>query len=97
MLRKLTVERLYKLGEYQNIKFVNELSDIPEDMYTPEQLQALYADMYLDCDIAYVNYKNNLDRMAKEKVTNSLEYFQQVKEANLELIKPQEKDRKEGE
>lgn len=86
MNRTLSVERLYVLGNYQNIKFINTLSDIPEDQYTPEQLEKLYQDLFLACDIAYVEYKKNLDTMAREKVVDSLEYFKDLKEKNLEEL-----------
>lgn len=86
MNRTLSVERLYVLGNYQNIKFINTLSDIPEDKYTPEQLDKVYQDLFLACDIAYVEYKRNLEAMTREAVVDSLEYFKELKSDNLEKL-----------
>lgn len=38
MNRSIKVERLYSLGDYKNIKFIDEITDLPEDIATDEEM-----------------------------------------------------------
>jgi len=57
MNRTLKVERLYPLGDYKNIKFVDEMVDIPERVCMDENLMSKlrYLQM-LDVELAFRQY-----------------------------------------
>jgi hypothetical protein len=41
MNKKISVERLYSLGDFKNIKFYDEISDIPENVALNEKAMSL--------------------------------------------------------
>jgi hypothetical protein len=62
MQNKLSVERLYSLGDYKNIKFINELDGIPESFATnPKAMELLFFQQTLACEIAYRKYYEVID------------------------------------
>lgn len=64
MERNLKVERLYFLGDYKNIKFANELLNIPDEVATNVRLtELLFTSQFIACEIAYRNYVNMLEEM----------------------------------
>ncbi len=99
MERSLGVERLYPLGDYKNIKFVNNLSGIPEELASNDRVVSLlFLQQALSCEIAYREYYDTIDRIAKEKIQNALGYLQEQREQTLaELYEEIEKVGKEKE
>ena len=58
MTRNLKVERLYNLGQFINIKIVNEFNEVPEEIANdPEKLQLLFRLLSAECDLGYQEYK----------------------------------------
>ena len=58
MKRTLSVERLYNLGNFINIKIVNTIEEVPEEIAnSPEKIQLLYRNLGTECDLAYQEYK----------------------------------------
>ena len=58
---KLAVERLYSLGDYKNIKFVNELTGIPKEITNNmKALELLFFQQTLACEIAYRRYYDTI-------------------------------------
>jgi len=57
ILRSLTTERLYSLGDFRNIKFSDEIRDIPEEVALNKDAMALlhYVQL-LDTEYAYNRY-----------------------------------------
>lgn len=58
MKRTLSVERLYNLGQFINIKIINTIDEVPEEIATdPAKIQLLFKSLSAECDIAYQEYK----------------------------------------
>lgn len=88
MERKISVERLYSLEQYQNIKFTSELNNIPESVALNEEaMDMLYYLQMLSCDIAYKKYMDIREYIAKNK-PSVLEFFEEEhKKANDAVLK----------
>lgn len=57
MNRNLRVERIFSLGDYNNIKFSDEVTDIPERLsLNPKGVGLLYYLMILEMEKAHKNY-----------------------------------------
>lgn len=70
MNRSISVDRLYTLGDYKNIRFVNTINDIPEELASnPRIIELLYAQEYLQCEAGYRKYVNMLEKMNEETTT----------------------------
>ena len=68
MKRKLSVERLYTLGDYRNIKIINEITDVPEEL-----VNLTFQQLTTECDQAYEDYKAmNEERKNAEDVREFL-------------------------
>lgn len=87
MKRDLSVERLFPLGDYKNVKFISEIKDIPDEFVTNEKVIGLiYFGQALECDIAYRKYFEVLDAIAKGKVKDVLAHLEEKKQQTyLEL------------
>lgn len=84
MERDLSVERLYFLGNYKNIKFGNTLKGIPEELAkNPKVVSLLFADQALTCDIAYRKYHELTERIVDEKITDILSYLETERQKNF--------------
>lgn len=87
MERTISAERLYTLAEYQNIKFINTLSGIPEDIANnPELVGKLFFQQFLSCDIAYMEYQNMRSKIAKEKIEDVLGYLKEQRESTMKEL-----------
>ena len=97
MQRKISVERLYSLEQYQNIKFTSELSDIPEEVALDEQaMDMLYYLQMVSCDLAYKKYMEIREELAKTK-PNVLEFLEaQHKQTNDEVLQKLQELKKEN-
>jgi hypothetical protein len=84
MKRAISVERLYTLAEYQNIKFINTLSEIPEELSNNASVVGkLFLQQYLSCDIAYLEYQKMRAHVAKEKVEDVIGYLKEQRELTM--------------
>lgn len=69
MERKVGVERLYYLGDYKNIKFTNEVSEIPELLSENDRvMELIHKQAYLACEFAYRQYVEMIEDI-NEKFT----------------------------
>lgn len=81
MERKLLVERLYTLGDYQNIKFTSEISGIPDEhVLNNDVAQLLYFGQFVDCDIAYHKYVELRRSLAENKTKSVLSQLEEARE-----------------
>src|SRR3989304_6002344 len=81
MERTISVERLYTLAEFQNIKFINTLSNIPNVLANhPKVIAKMYLQQFLECDIAYLEYKKMREQIVKDKVEDVLGHLKQERE-----------------
>lgn len=53
MTRRLSVERLYSLGDYKNIKIISEVSDLPDEV----DIEQIFKELFADIENAYLEYK----------------------------------------
>lgn len=53
MTKRISVERLYSLGDYKNIKIIYEVSDLPDDI----DVEQIYKKLFADIENAYLEYK----------------------------------------
>jgi hypothetical protein len=87
MERSLSTERLYSLADYQNIKFSNVLTGIPEELASNQKLLGLlFLQQMISCDIAYSEYKQMRETIAKEKIADVLGYLKERREQTLQEI-----------
>ena len=62
MQKRIGVERLYYLGDYKNIKFASEVSEIPEELAMNETAtELLFLQQYIGCELAYRKYVNMIE------------------------------------
>lgn len=88
MERNLGVERLYTLGDFQNIKFSNTINGVPVELASNERIIALlFAQSALSCDIAYMEYKKRREAMKDEKVKDVLTALKEEREATFMELK----------
>ena len=86
MERKISVERLYSLEQYQNIKFASELNNIPEEVaLDTEAMDMLYYMQMVSCDLAFKKYMEVREAIAKNK-PNILEFLTEERETNNEEL-----------
>ena len=75
MNRSIKVERLYTLGDYKNIKFTDEMNEIPADVaLNPEAMSTLRSLQLVGVDLAfekYVSLRRLLDK--EENIEKKLE------------------------
>jgi CRISPR/Cas system CMR-associated protein Cmr5 small subunit len=89
MNRNLSIERLYQVADFQNIKFSSAINDLPDEIVTNSlAVDLLFYGQSLECDIAYKKYMNLRKRIVEEKVTDVLAFLEEERKANNdELLK----------
>lgn len=77
MNRSIKIERLYALGDYKNIKIIDELHDIPESVALNAELMGkLYSLLFTNVDLQYYRYFlsfRNTALMVDVKVPETME------------------------
>ncbi len=67
MERTLSVERLFTLGDYKNIKFGNTLTGIPEEIANNDKaIELLFLQQFISCEIAYRRYVEMLEHISED-------------------------------
>jgi hypothetical protein len=57
MNRNLKVRRIYNLGDYNNIEFTEEITDIPEKFVLNEEVMSKFRQLLmLNIDSGYIKY-----------------------------------------
>ncbi len=57
MKNRIAVERIYSLGDYKNIKFTEETTEIPDEIYLNEEaISCIRNIQLLDIEIQYNRY-----------------------------------------
>lgn len=81
MRRAISIERLYFLGDYKNIKVGTSLDDIPEEVASDSKaVGLLLKGLMLDCDMAYQEYREYNERLKVERETDMMEALKEEKE-----------------
>ena len=72
---KISAERLYSLGNYKNIKFIEEVNDIPDDlMFSEDYVTYVRTLQALRLDKSYLQYIQLFDEVV-QKVINGTTTF----------------------
>lgn len=100
MNKSLSVERIFSLGDYQNIKFTDTVTEIPQEVaLNPEAVRLIKYLQLVDIEWAYVNYMNlrkNSPRIVKpEDVEGALEFIEAERVRTFENLLSALKNEKE--
>lgn len=80
ILRSLKVERLYPLGDYKNIKFIDEIDGIPADVaLNPEVVSKLRLLQMVGLELTFKRYLDLGRETEKMKPEQIQEYLEKVK------------------
>lgn len=100
MNKTLSAERIYSLGDYQNIKFTDTITEIPEAIaLNPNAVQMIRYLQIVDMEWSFINYMNLRNRQPKigaalETIEKALEFIEEERTRTfqrlLEAINPPE-------
>ncbi len=81
MERTISMERLYSLGNYKNIKFGNIIDGIPQEQWTnPEVMGSLQFLLMLSVDIDFRNYQKMNQEIGGLSLEESLEKLSDMRD-----------------
>jgi hypothetical protein len=88
MVRNIGLERLYSLGQYQNIKFTDVLSEFPENIVlnTESINQIRYLQM-VGMELAFRKYLKLSNELNKLTIEEAVKYLEEERINTTELIK----------
>lgn len=87
MNRTLHVERLFSLGEWRNIRFSDEISDLPADiMFNEELIGKIRYLQLVDVEVAFRKYLE-LNKSIPSGPEAEMAYLEEVKVDTLAQIK----------
>jgi hypothetical protein len=93
MIRALTTERIFPMGNYANIKFAHTLSEIPEKVaLNPKSMELLQYLILLDVEYAYKRYHMLMDKTTNMKLDEILEYIEAERQSTFEELINQTKE-----
>ena len=78
--RSISIERLYTLGDYKNIKVISSISEVPEKI----DISLLFQQLTLECDLAYENYKEQNEK--RQGIENVKAFLKQEHENILQAL-----------
>jgi hypothetical protein len=91
MNKTLSVERIFSLGDYQNIKFTDSITEIPEAvLLNSDAVKLLRYLQLIDIEWAYTHYTNLRLRMPKilkpEDVEAALAFVEEERTKTFEQL-----------
>lgn len=87
MNRNLHVERLYYLGDYRNIKFYDEINDLPpEIMFNQEIVEKLQFMQFVGVELAFRRYVK-LNKTLPESPEDAIAVLEEVRVGALDELK----------
>lgn len=91
MNKTLAVERIFSLGDYQNIKFTDTITEVPESLVLNQDAMRLVRYLQLvDVEWAYINYMNlrkNSPKIARpEDIEGALEFIESERTRTFEEL-----------
>ena len=79
MSGKISAERLYSLGNYKNIKFIEEVNDIPDDlMFNVEYVTYVRTLQALRLDKSYLQYLQLFDEVVQKVIDETMELAEAI-------------------
>lgn len=88
MNRNLRTERLFSLGDFKNIKFCDEITEIPQELIlNKEAMSHLYFYQLLQIEQAFIKYMKLSDELIRlGQYEKMLEYIEELREQNFKDI-----------
>jgi hypothetical protein len=87
MNRSLKSERLYPLGNYTNIKFVDEINNLPEGAtFNEEILNKIRYLQMIDFELAYRTYIRLYEKVQTLKIEEAVKLLEEEKTQTLQEI-----------
>jgi len=87
MKRKINIERLYSLGDYKNIKFSEEVSEIPEELVNNEQfITILTSLMILRIEQTYNKYIKLMESTRGRSTDDAISLIEDLKINQLDNL-----------
>jgi hypothetical protein len=78
MNKSLSVERLYSLGDYKNIKFSDTITDIPGHVALDQDVMKLLSYLQIvDIELSFNRYKELVTRAGTEKSEDILAFLEE--------------------
>lgn len=73
MSKRVSIERVYPLGEYKNIKIIIEQSDLSDDA----DINKVFNNLFAHAEKAYIEYKLlNSEVINKDTVDEAIQYLE---------------------
>lgn len=97
MKRRINIERLYNLGDFKNIKFSEEVSEIPDELVNNEQFVTILTNlMLLRIEQNYNKYIKLMESTRGRSIDEAINLIEDLKITQLDnlenFIKEQEKE-----
>lgn len=91
-MRKLTVERLYSLKQYENFKLVDEIDldslALGKEVLSNSELYNLIRELqFLQLELSYRKYLELLQKLGELNLEDSIKYLTEQKTNTINLIK----------
>lgn len=88
MNRTLTTERLYSLGDFKNIKFIDTISDVPEEFVLDSALSNIIRYLQLvDIELAFRRYYQLAEKVGTLKVEETISILENLRQETLLNLK----------
>lgn len=86
--RTFKTERLYSLGDYKNIKFTDEIIDVPADIaFNPEVVSRIRLLQLIGVELSFKRYQDLGKELTGKTPEQMAEYLEKVKtETTEELV-----------
>lgn len=87
MQAKIAVERIFSLGDFKNIKFTEEITEIPEEvLLNPEAMGHLRYIQLLDIDRQFNVYVYNNEAFKGDTTVATIEALEDERTRTFELL-----------
>ena len=100
MKRKISLERLYSLGDFKNIKFSEEVSEIPDELVNNEQFITILTNlMLLRIEQNYNKYIKLMESTRGKSIEDAINLIEDLKINqldNLETFIKEQAEKKEN-
>lgn len=88
MSRSLSVERLYSLGQYQNIKLFDSIDDLPDEViFNKELVSEIRYLQFIQLELDLRKYLQLIERIHPYSAEEAIGYLEEVKVQTIDLIK----------
>lgn len=84
---KLNADRLYSLGDYKNIRFTSELTDLPPELISNGAINLLRYWQLLDLEISFNKYLNLIRKVNELSKEDVLAFLEEERQQNLNDLK----------